>query len=67
MVTPQSIETGVIPNIGKKQRLDAALSAALPEISRERIKSLITEGQLLIGGAVCTDPASKNALACRLY
>lgn len=60
MTAGQSIKSGIVPEIDKKQRLDAALSGFLEDISRERIKNLITSGNLLIEGVTCTDPASKK-------
>ena len=60
MTAGQSIKSGIVPEIEKKQRLDAALAGFLDDLSRERIKQLITSGNLLIDGATCTDPASKK-------
>lgn len=56
----QSTQTGILPDIGKKQRLDAALTEVVTGLSRERVKALISEGNLLIDNIVCTDPASKK-------
>jgi 23S rRNA pseudouridine1911/1915/1917 synthase len=39
------------------ERLDRALAAARPELSRSRIKALIEQGHLLLGGATIKDPA----------
>ncbi|MEP2104093.1 MAG: RluA family pseudouridine synthase [Parasphingorhabdus sp.] len=60
MTAGQSIKSGIVPETEKKQRLDAALAGFLDDLSRERIKNLITSGNLLIDGATCTDPASKK-------
>ncbi|MGI9360556.1 MAG: pseudouridine synthase, partial [Parasphingorhabdus sp.] len=60
MTAGQSIKSGIVPEIEKKQRLDAALAGFLGDLSRERIKQLISSGNLSIGGAVFTDPASKK-------
>ena len=60
MTAGQSIKSGIVPEIDKKQRLDAALAGLLDDLSRERIKQLILSGNLLINGAICTDPASKK-------
>lgn len=60
MTAGQSIKSGFVPEIKKKQRLDAALAGFLGDLSRERIKQLISSGDLLIDGAVFTDPASKK-------
>ena len=59
-MTEQSIKTGIVPVSDKKQRLDAALSELLSDLSRERIKSLIISENLLIDGDICTDPSSKK-------
>jgi 23S rRNA pseudouridine1911/1915/1917 synthase len=40
-------------------RLDRALAAALPTMSRERLKSLIRSGALEAGGRAVRDPATK--------
>jgi len=40
-------------------RLDRALAAAVPTLSRERLKALIRSGQLTSGDAALRDPATK--------
>lgn len=60
MTAGQSIKSGIVPETEKKKRLDAALAGFLDDLSRERIKNLITSGHLLIDGSTCTDPASKK-------
>jgi 23S rRNA pseudouridine1911/1915/1917 synthase len=45
-------------------RLDRALAAALPLLSRERLKILISAGAVRIGDRVVRDPASKVMGAC---
>ena len=40
-------------------RLDRALAAAVPDLSRARIQALIAEGAVSLGGASATDPAAK--------
>ncbi len=60
MTAGQSIKSGIVPETDKKQRLDAALAGFLDDLSRERIKNLITSGNLLVDGATCTDPSSKK-------
>ena len=40
-------------------RLDRALAAAVPTLSRERLKSLIRTGAVEIGGTALRDPATK--------
>ena len=56
----QSTISGTLPDSQKKQRLDAALTEAVDGLSRERIKSLISNGNLLIDGIVFTDPSAKK-------
>ena len=41
------------------ERLDRLLAAALPQLSRSRLKALIEEGQVSSGGAAVTSPAAK--------
>lgn len=40
-------------------RLDRALAAAVPTLSRERLKALIRSGAVTAGGRDCRDPATK--------
>jgi 23S rRNA pseudouridine1911/1915/1917 synthase len=40
-------------------RLDRALAASIPTLSRERLKSLIRTGAVVTGGAALRDPATK--------
>jgi 23S rRNA pseudouridine1911/1915/1917 synthase len=42
-------------------RLDRALAAAIPTMSRERLKSLISAGAVEVGGKLVRDPATKVA------
>jgi len=56
----QSTISGTLPDSQKKQRLDAALTEAVDGLSRERVKSLISNGNLLIDGTVFTDAAAKK-------
>jgi 23S rRNA pseudouridine1911/1915/1917 synthase len=60
MNPPQSIKTGTLADTGKKQRLDAALTDAVEDLSRERVKALISGGNLLIDDEICTDPSAKK-------
>jgi 23S rRNA pseudouridine1911/1915/1917 synthase len=57
-----SIQRAVVPQEAAGWRLDRALAAALPTLSRERLKSLISQGHVVCGdkGAV-RDPATKVA------
>jgi 23S rRNA pseudouridine1911/1915/1917 synthase len=43
-------------------RIDRALVAAIPELSRARIQALISEGALTINGAAMSDPSSTKYL-----
>lgn len=43
----------------KPTRLDAALAAACPDISRARFQALIREGQVSIDGVAASDPSRK--------
>lgn len=60
MKAEHATKSGKIPETGKKQRLDAALSGLLEDLSRERIKSLISSGNLTIDGLTVTDPGAKK-------
>ncbi len=40
-------------------RLDRALATLVPTLSRERIKALISTGQVMLGGAAARDPSAK--------
>ena len=40
-------------------RLDRALAALVPTLSRERIKALISTGQVMLGGTIARDPSAK--------
>ena len=40
-------------------RLDRALAALLPTYSRERLKALISSGQVTSGGQLSRDPSAK--------
>ena len=44
---------------GAGSRLDKALALALPQLSRERLKSLIAEGLVSRGGLIERDPAAR--------
>jgi 23S rRNA pseudouridine1911/1915/1917 synthase len=55
-----SIQRAVVPPEAAGWRLDRALAAALPTLSRERLKALISSGQVLgETGAAVRDPATK--------
>jgi 23S rRNA pseudouridine1911/1915/1917 synthase len=57
-----SIQRAVVPQEAAGWRLDRALAAALPTLSRERLKSLISQGHVVCDtkGAI-RDPATKVA------
>lgn len=60
MIRGDSILEAVIGADAEGWRLDRALAAALPTLSRERIKALISSGQVRRGdGALPRDPATK--------
>jgi 23S rRNA pseudouridine1911/1915/1917 synthase len=59
MTPPASLLEGQLSAEFAGWRLDRALAAAAPTLSRERIKALISAGQVQIGGEVCRDPAAK--------
>jgi 23S rRNA pseudouridine1911/1915/1917 synthase len=48
-----------VPAVADGWRLDRALAAALPELSRERLKVLITSGAVHTEGLLVRDPAVK--------
>ena len=56
----QSTISGTLPDSQKKQRLDAALTEVVDGFSRERIKALISAGNLAVDGVAFTDPAAKK-------
>jgi len=47
-------------------RIDRALAATIPTMSRERLKSLISAGAVTIEGRLVRDPATKLAGACEI-
>ena len=54
-----SIKHAVMPPDMAGWRLDRALAAALPILSRERLKSLISAGAVTVDGKLVRDPAVK--------
>ncbi|WP_419825119.1 RluA family pseudouridine synthase [Sphingomonas sp.] len=54
-----SITQATIPAEADGWRLDRALAAALPTLSRERLKVLIAAGEVTRGGNATRDPAAK--------
>jgi 23S rRNA pseudouridine1911/1915/1917 synthase len=48
------------------ERLDAALAARIPDLSRSRLKALITEGRVSLDGATVVDPSRKINAGARL-
>lgn len=57
MGSDNSIIRGTLPS----GRLDQALSEALPDISRQRLKALILRGAVRIGGSIATDPSDRKS------
>ena len=49
----------IVPESGERTRVDKFLSSALPELSRTRLKSLIEEGQVTLGGVKLTNPSHR--------
>jgi 23S rRNA pseudouridine1911/1915/1917 synthase len=61
-----SIHTAITPADAGGWRLDRALAAALPILSRERLKALISSGQVTdANGMPVRDPAAKIAAGAR--
>jgi 23S rRNA pseudouridine1911/1915/1917 synthase len=60
-----SVEVEIPPEM-EGWRVDRALAALVPTLSRERIKALISTGQVTLGGILARDPAVK-AWACGQY
>src|SRR3954464_9015362 len=59
MTRGESNITATIAADAAGQRLDRALAAAMPTLSRERIKALISSGQVTGPAGLVRDPASK--------
>ncbi|MBU6207586.1 MAG: RluA family pseudouridine synthase [Alphaproteobacteria bacterium] len=59
MKTAERIETVAVNAAMAGWRLDRALAALIPTLSRERIKALISAGQVRMGDALVRDPATK--------
>jgi 23S rRNA pseudouridine1911/1915/1917 synthase len=53
-------ENTIFSGIIGEGRLDSALAAAIPQLSRARIQALIAEDALIIGGNTVADSASKR-------
>jgi 23S rRNA pseudouridine1911/1915/1917 synthase len=53
-------ENTIFSGIIGEGRLDSALAAAIPQLSRARIQALIAEDALIIGGNTVADAASKR-------
>jgi len=54
-----SLKQAVMPPESSGWRLDRALAVAIPTLSRERLKALISSGQVTRGATLVRDPASK--------
>ena len=59
MVQPTSIIAAEIAPEAAGWRLDRALAVALPTLSRERVKALISSGAVFFGATAIRDPAAK--------
>jgi 23S rRNA pseudouridine1911/1915/1917 synthase len=59
METGVSLLTARMPDEAAGWRLDRALAATLPTLSRERLKTLISAGQVLCADQAVRDPATK--------
>ena len=59
MTRGESIITATIAADAAGQRLDRALAAALPALSRERLKALISSGRVTGPAGIVRDPAAK--------
>ena len=55
------VRTGTIPESAAGLRIDAGLAQAEPDLSRERIKALILEGAVTLGGRIANRPSVKLA------
>lgn len=51
--------TAVLPADAAGWRLDRALATALPTLSRERLKALVSAGEVAVDGAQARDPSRK--------
>lgn len=59
METGVSVKTAVMPPEAAGWRLDRALAATLPTLSRERLKTLISAGHVTLAEKAVRDPATK--------
>jgi 23S rRNA pseudouridine1911/1915/1917 synthase len=59
MIAGVSTIQAAIPAEADGWRLDRALAAAVPTLSRERLKALISSGAVTNGGMLARDPAAK--------
>ncbi|PXW77581.1 ribosomal large subunit pseudouridine synthase D [Blastomonas natatoria] len=55
------VRTGLVPDAAAGLRIDAGLALAAPDLSRERIKTLILEGAVMLDGKPVTRPSGKLA------
>ena len=53
-------EVSILTGVLGEGRLDSALAAALPEMSRARVQALLTENALTIGSVAVTDGSSRK-------
>lgn len=57
--TEEETRRFVIEESAGKSRLDKALAALAPDLSRTRLSALVKQGAVTLDGAVCVDPAHK--------
>jgi 23S rRNA pseudouridine1911/1915/1917 synthase len=55
---PEILEVS-LPTEAAGERLDRALAAALPDLSRTRIQALVRAGKVTLGGSLADDPGKK--------
>ncbi len=62
-MTPNETETIVIAAEADGSRLDRALAAQVPSLSRSRLKALILSGQVAVEGRTVSDPSIEVLLS----
>jgi len=61
-----AIRHAAVPSEMTGWRLDRALAAAIPTLSRERLKALISSGAVTLAGQLVRDPATRLTGACEV-
>ena len=59
-ILPEILDV-TLPTEAAGERLDRALAAALPDLSRTRIQALVRAGKVTIEGRLADDPGKKIA------